>query len=216
MRFETLDLRELPRGEMFHYFSQMAPTGYSLTVHMDVTKLRQTLKEAGKKFFPAYLWLVTKNLNKQMEFKLAVQEGQLGYFDTLTPLYATFHADDHTFSLLWTEYSEEFSVFYRRYLEIQVRYGENHGVLARRELPPPNAYTVSCFPWVSFEHFSVHSYENKAYYFPSVEAGAFREEGGRLLMPLSLTCYHAAVDGYHIHQFLESLQQDMDCFAQYL
>lgn len=55
MKFEPIDLQSLPRGEMFYYFSRMAPTGYSLTFSMDVTKLRQTLKKAGVKFFPAYL-----------------------------------------------------------------------------------------------------------------------------------------------------------------
>ena len=100
MKFEPIDLQSLPRGEMFYYFSRMAPTGYSLTFSMDVTKLRQTLKKAGLKFFPAYLWLVTKNLNQQMAFKLAVQEEKLGYFDSLTPLYATFHREEHTFSMM--------------------------------------------------------------------------------------------------------------------
>lgn len=86
IKFQPIDLRTLPRGEMFYYFSKMAPTGYSLTVSMDVTKLRQTLKEAGLKFFPAYLWLITKNLNQQMEFKMAIQEETLGYFNSLPPL----------------------------------------------------------------------------------------------------------------------------------
>ena len=72
MKFVPIDLRTWPRGQMFCYFSQMAPTSYSITVDMDVTALRRTLKEAGRKFFPTYLWLVTKCLNEQQEFKIAV------------------------------------------------------------------------------------------------------------------------------------------------
>lgn len=45
----------------------MAPTGYSLTVNMDVTEMRRALRAAGYKFFPAYLWLVTKTLSRQRE-----------------------------------------------------------------------------------------------------------------------------------------------------
>ena len=75
--------------------------------------------------------------------------------------------------------------------------------------PPANADTVSCIPWVSFEHFAVHSYENKPYYFPSVEVGKFVEREGRVLMSLSLTCHHATTDGYHIERFLEGLRSDM-------
>lgn len=212
MKFTPIDLQTWPRGQMFYYFSKIAPTGYSLTVDLDVTKMRSTLKESGLKFFPAYLWLVTKTLNRQVEFKVAEQDGQLGYYETLTPLYAAFHEDDKTFSLMWTEFHEDFAVFYQSYLENQKRYGENHGVLAQPERPPANSYTVSCIPWVTFSHFAVHSYENKPYYFPSVESGKFYEKDGKTWMPLSITCHHATTDGYHVHGFLMELQEAMDGF----
>lgn len=217
MNFTPIDLQTWPRGQMFYYFSQMAPTGYSMTVNVDVTEMRKTIREAGLKFFPAYLWLVTKNLNRQTEFKVAEKDGVLGFYDSLTPLYASFHENDHTFSLMWTEYTDDFLQFHQAYLENQAQFGHNHGVLCQPQTPPPaNAYTVSCVPWVSFTHFAVHSYENKPYYFPSVEAGKFFEEAGRILMPLSITCHHATTDGYHIKCFLDSLQEDINGFMRYL
>lgn len=195
----------------------MAPTGYSLTVDMDVTEMLAVLKAEGIKFFPAYLWLVTKALNLQIEFKIAQKDGQLGYYDTLTPLYASFHDSEKTFSLMWTEYNDDFHTFYQAYLENQKRYGENRGILSQKDmLPPENAYTVSCIPWISFKHFSVHSYENKPYYFPSVEAGRFYKSGDRMLLPLSVTCHHAATDGYHVSCFLETLQADMDHMRSFI
>lgn len=210
INFTPIDLQSWPRGQMFYYFSKMAPTGYSLTVNVDVTELKEFAKKQGIKFFPAYLWLVTRNLNRQVEFKVAEKDGQLGYYDTLTPLYASFHEDDHTFSLMWTEYSDNFSDFYQAYIANQEQFGDVHGVLSQPQTPPPaNAYTVSCIPWVSFEHFAVHSYENKPYYFPSVEAGKFFVKDSRTYMPLSLTCHHATTDGYHIKTFLEYLNTDL-------
>ncbi|MBQ2667750.1 MAG: chloramphenicol acetyltransferase CAT [Clostridia bacterium] len=215
--FTPIDLQTWERGQIFYYFSKMAPTGYALTVDVDVTQMRAALEKAKLKFFPAYLWLVTKTLNAQPAFRIAEKDGQIGFYDTLTPLYAAFHDDDKTFSLMWTPYEADFGAFYAAYMENQRRYGENHGVLAQPDrLPPPNAYTVSCIPWVPFTHFSVHSYENKPYYFPSVEAGKFRMENGRLKMPLSITCHHAATDGWHIHLFLEQLQADADRFEDYI
>lgn len=215
LKFTPIELQAWKRGQTFYYFSQMAPTGYSMTVELDVTRMRAALKAAGLKFFPAYLWLVTKTLNEQQEFKIAERDGQIGYYDTLTPLYATFHEDDKTFSLMWTEYEEDFKTFYHNYLQNQEQYGENHGILAQvGQLPPPNAYTVSCVPWISFEHFAVHSYDNKPYYFPSVEAGKYYEKDGRIVMPLSITCHHATTDGYHVNLFLEKLQEEMDGFEK--
>ena len=213
MEFTPIDLQNWSRGQMFYYFSKMAPTGYSMTVQMDVTNLRAAVKKAGIKFFPAYLWLVTKNLNRQVEFKVALKDGVLGYYDTLTPLYASFHEDDSTFSLMWTAFDEDFSRFYEAYLENKRQFTQVHGVLSQAPmLPPANAYTVSCIPWVSFDHFAVHSYENKPYYFPSVEAGKLWQQEGKWFMPLSITCHHATTDGYHVKCFLEDLQRDMDVF----
>lgn len=215
--FKPIDLKTWKRGQMFYYFSKMAPTGYSLTVEVDVTNMRKSLKENNKKFFPAYLWLVTKTLNEQQEFRIAEKEGQLGDYNYLTPLYASFHDDDKTFSLMWTAFDDDFKVFYDNYIDNQQKYGNNHGVIAQSEMmPPPNAYTVSCLPWATFSHFAVHSYENKPYYFPSVEAGKFTEKDGRTIMPLSITCHHATTDGYHVSRFLDKLQSEADDFRKYL
>ena len=84
------------------------------------------------------------------------------------------------------------------------------------EVPPENAYTVSRIPWISFQHFAVHSYENKLYYFPSVEAGKFFPQQDQILMPLSITCHHAASDGYHMKCFLDTLQKDANRFREFL
>ena len=217
MTFTTIDLRTWPRAQVFTYFAKMAPTGYSLTVDMDVTAMRAALKAAGLRFFPAYLWLTTRCLCEQTEFRLAEREGKLGYYGMLTPLYATFHEDDHTFSLMWTPYDEDFRRFHAAYLDNQRHYGGQHGVLAQADrLPPENAYTVSCVPWISFRHFAVHTDMSKPYYFPSVEAGRFEEREGRLMMPLSITCHHAAADGWHVQQFLTSCQEGADRFGERL
>ena len=216
-QFTPIDLRTWKRGQMFYYFSKMAPTRYSITVDVDITRMKEACRGAGVKFFPAYVWLVTGCLNRQTEFKIAEKDGQIGYYDTLTPLYASFHEDDQTFSLMWTQFHEDFGMFYRDYLENQNKYGDHHGLLCQDNLvPPENAYTVSCVPWISFTGFCVHSYENRPYYFPSVEAGKFFERDGKTMFPLSITCHHAATDGYHIKRFLEEFQDGADHFDRFL
>ena len=50
------------------------------------------------------------------------QDGVLGVYDTLTPLYATFHEDDRTFSFMWTEFQEKFQVFYDAYIRNQEKF----------------------------------------------------------------------------------------------
>ena len=79
--------------------------------------------------------------------------------------------------------------------------------------PPPNTYTVSAVPWISFSHFAVHTYENKPYFFPSVEAGKIYEsEEGKKMLPLSITCHHATTDGYQVQRFLKDLEEEISIF----
>ena len=84
--------------------------------------MRKVLKSRGISFYPAYLWLVTKVLNQQAEFRTARKDGKIGYYDSLTPLYAVFHDDDKTFSLMWTEYNDNFRIFYDNYIENNNKY----------------------------------------------------------------------------------------------
>ena len=215
VKFTPIDLESWYRSEMFTYFSQMAPTTYSITVNVDVTNMRKVLKENKLKFFPAYLWIVTKHLNEQTEFKIARKDGQLGYYDYLNPLYAVFHEDDTSFSTLWMEYTDDFRAFHAQYLIDQEKYKNNHGLVARPELPPPNICNVSCVPWFSFQSVSMRN-DVGEFYYPIVEAGKFIEQDEKTLMPLSITGNHASTDGYHIHVFLDALQESLNDFGKYL
>ncbi len=210
LKFTPIDPAIWPRAQEFHYFSKIAPTGYSICVEMDVTVLRKALKENRKKFFPAYLYLITRTVNQQQELKTAVKDGVLGFYETMTPLYACFHEDDKTISLMWTEYSLSFETFHSAYLNDAQENGSRHGILSKPILPPENSYIVSCVPWISFTSFSLHSYTASEYFFPSVEAGKFIERDGKTLMPLSVTAHHAATDGYHMSLFFNELQRLMN------
>lgn len=170
-------------AQAFHYYTQMAPTSYTVNVNMDVSFLRKELKTKGIKFFPAYLYLVTKAITKQQELKVAVKDGILGYWDCLTPAYPQFHEDNKTTSLLWTEYNDNFPEFYNQYLTDTKLHGESHGILSSKGVPPANAYIISCIPWFTFNSFSLHNHGIKDYYVPSFEAGGFTEtSNGKIIL----------------------------------
>lgn len=197
-------------AQAFYYYTQMAPTSYTVNVDIDVTILRKKLKELGIKFFPAYLYLATRAIAKQPELRAAVKQGVLGHWDYLTPCYPQFHEHDKTTSLLWTPYSPDFSEFYNSYLTDTARHGDSHGILSSKGLPPANSYIISCIPWFTFSSFSLHNHGIKDYYVPSLESGGFSEQGDKIIMPLSVTVHHATTDGYHLKLFFEELQNTMN------
>ena len=211
LTFTPIDFAAWPRRETFCYFSKMAPTGYSLTVDLDATDLYRTLKAANCRLFPAYLWLVTRNLQRQEEFCLAERDGTLGRFNCLTPLYAAFHEDDKTFSDLWTAYDPDFETFYREWERVVETYGDCHGIKGRPG-QPPNFFCISCVPWLDYTGYSTHTMGEPAL-FPIITFGKYTEEVGRLTLPATVTIAHAASDGYHTSQLFRRLQEQLDAFG---
>lgn len=208
--FTKIDTATWPMAQSFYYYTQMAPTSYSVTVNIDVTKTRKLLKENGYKFFPAYLWLTTRAISHQQALKVGLHENELGEWNVLTPAYPQFHEDDHSTSLLWTQYEDNFKDFHQAYLKDTSTYGKDHGILTSKGVPLPNAYIISCIPWFSFSSFCLHNHGIKDYYVPSFEAGAFFQQGDATMMPLSITVHHATTDGYHLKVFFEELQESMN------
>lgn len=214
--FHPIDMTTWPMAQTFYYYTQMAPTTYSVTVTMDVTILQSTLKREGFKFFPTYLYLVTRAIGKQPEMRVGILNGTSGIWEGLTPVYPLFHQDDKTTSLLWTAYDPCFRSFYERYREDTAKYGDSHGILTVKGAPPPNSFVISCIPWLPFSSFSLHCHGIKDYFAPSFESGKFTEGVGKLSMPLSITAHHATTEGYHLKVFFEELQRTMDDPAGWL
>jgi len=208
--FTPIDRNTWPMAQAFYYYTEIAPTSYTINVKMDVTVLRRVLKDRGFKFFPAYLYLVTRVICQQEHLRVGLQGEVLGHWNTLVPAYPQFHEDDKTTSLLWTEYTACFRDFHEQYLNDTRLYGGGHGILSAKGMPPANTYVISCIPWFTYESFSLHNHGLKNYYFPSFEAGGFTEVSGRIWMPLSVTVHHATTDGYHLKVFFETLQRLMD------
>lgn len=209
--FYIIDMKTWPRAQTYNYFTETVSTLiYSINVTMDVTILRNTLKNKGLKFFPVYLHLVTRAIGRHPEFLMAIQNDTLGYWKCRTPYYPILHDDDKTITFLWTEYDEDFGTFYKNYISDIEEYGKDHGILSSKGAPPSNNYIISCIPWFTFNSISMHLQNAKNYYAPVFEAGGFTEMNGIITMPLSITVNHAAVDGYNVKEFLEELQRMMN------
>ncbi|WPC42191.1 CatA-like O-acetyltransferase [Clostridium sp. JS66] len=209
--FHAIDMDTWTRAHTYNYFTKTVSTLiYSINVTVDVTILRNTLKSKGLKFFPTYLYLVTRAIGKQQEFLMTMQDNVLGYWDCQTPFYPVFHEDNKTITFLWTEYDEDFEVFYKSYISDMKQYGKSHDIMLSKETPPSNNYIISCIPWFSFNGLSMQLQNAKNYYAPIFEAGGFTETNGTIMMPLSITVNHAVVDGYHIKLLLQELQWAMN------
>ena len=210
VKFYKIDLNEWKRSQYFYYFTKMSPLGYSISVNIDITNTFNIMKKAGKKFFPAYLYIASRLICEQQEFRIANLNNELGYYEVLHPSYSTFHNDDKSISNMWTEYDSNFEIFYDNYIYDQNKYGDNHGVMAKPEMPPLNSFMIGMLPWIEFSSYTPIPYAPLNSFFPVIQAGKFFEKDGRKIMPVSITVHHAIADGYHVGLFLDKFQEYMN------
>lgn len=214
MAFHKTTPEELGRAEEFYHFTEEVPCSFSFCADIDVSVLYGKAKSEGIRFFPAFLHCLSAEVNARREFKMQENgEGALGWFDRVHPCYTVFHEEDRRFSDVWTEYDEDFDVFYERYLRDAREYG---GPKMKPAKPYADSalFNVSCIPWAGFTGFSLNLPKSGRFFSPIFTAGRYCRRDGRLLMPFAVQVHHAVCDGWHVAMLLDGLQKRMDNFRK--
>ncbi len=216
MKFNLIDIEKWGRKPYFeHYLNQVICT-FSITANIDITALLETLREKEIKLYPAFIYMVTKTVNSQVEFRTCFnEEGNLGYWNRMTPSFTIFHNDDKTFSEMWTEFSNDFRIFYENYQDDMKQYGDVKGVWAK-DNRPRNAFSISSIPWVNFTGFNLNVYNDGKYLLPIITGGKYFNQAGKTLLPISLQVHHAVCDGYHASSFINELQKLANNYGDWL
>lgn len=207
LEFREIDLKEWKRAPYFELYTKMIPTGFNLCIDLDVTKMYAYFKRKGYRFAIGYRYITMKLINERECFRISYRNGKLGYYNYLTPTYANFHKEDESTSIMWVDYEESFEVFNKAYLEEDAQYKEVQGIVAKPQMPPENGCIVGVLPWTSFSSYSPTPYAPPTQFFPVLQAGKFKKEDDKVLMPFSITVAHAVVDGYQVSEYLEALQE---------
>ena len=80
--------------------------------------------------------MVTTVVNLQQELRTCFNDHQeLGYWEAMNPSYTVFHQDTHTFSSLWTEYTDDFNEFYQN-IQVDIeKYANDEDLFPKPDCP---------------------------------------------------------------------------------
>lgn len=78
----------------------------------------------------------------------------------------------------------------------------------------PNWFDASCIPWISYDSLTIELPDGYLYFSPIVNWGRYREENGRMMMPVSVRMNHAAADGYLIAKVFLLLEEEMTALCR--
>lgn len=207
------ELQDWPRQEAFDHFYHQVVTAVTLTADVDVAPLLQACRERGLRFFPSFLHLLSRVVNRHDAFKMGHNaEGEPVIWKQVSPSYTVFQEEDSSFYSLSTEYVPAFETFYRQVVLDIEQSKPLQGPRWKEE--PPNRFYVSCIPWLHYRGFSMQMYGDGKLLCPIFTWGKFERSGDKTVMPLTVQIHHASADGFHIAQLFQELQWEVDHFSE--
>ena len=179
MKFHVIDRENWNREQYFEHYLELKCT-FSMTVNVDITLLIEKVHQKGIKFYPTFIYIISRIINKHKEFRTCFNdEGVLGYWEEMIPSYTIFHKDDKSFSSIWTDYSSDFHIFYKNYEDDMRNYANVHGLFTKENIPP-NVFPISSIPWTSFTGFNININNDADYLLPIITCGKYFNEKIRL------------------------------------
>ncbi|MEX5992843.1 type A chloramphenicol O-acetyltransferase [Providencia vermicola] len=205
MNYTKVNIDEWNRKQHFSFYRQAMPCGFSLTTQLDISTLKSVIVKQGYKLYPVMIYLISKAVNHYTESRMAIKEGELVLWDQVNPAYTVFHQQTETFSQLWTEYNDDWSIFLSHYQQDQLLYKDCLDLMAKPDYPE-NHFCISMIPWVSFEGFNLNVANFTDYFPPIFTMGKYHYSGEKVLLPLSVQVHHATIDGFHMARMVNQIQ----------
>ncbi len=214
MNYRIIDRETYYRKGVFRHFSEDCKCSVSMTARLDVTGLAARSRREGTRFYLDFLYLLSKVLNSRDDYRMGYlwQTDELICWDVIHPTQYVFHEDTETCTPVYSTYCEDYGTFYANALRDleAAKKSRDYALDAEHH---PNWFDASYISWLSYDSLNVELPDGYLYFAPIVNWGRYREENGRLMMPLSVRMNHAVADGFLIANVFRLLQREIDAFA---
>ncbi len=211
--YRIIDRENYYRKGVFRHFSEDCKCSTSMTARIDVTALKAYSGSSGTKFYINFLYILSKVLNSREDYRMGYlwQTDELICYDFINPIQYVFHEDTETCTPVYTAYSEDYDTFYKNASDdiAAAKKTREYGLDTENH---PNWFDASYISWLSYDSLNIELPDGYLFFAPIVNWGRYREENGRLVMPVSVRMNHAIADGYLIANVFRLLQEEMEAF----
>lgn len=199
--------KEFKREKLFKQFHSNSNPFIIVTVPVDVTNIVNYCKKY-KNFYATVGYLITKTANQMDAFKWRYENDEFHYYGNLLPSFAQKLSDDEI-GYFDCEYREDYQEFIHFFNEIQNQFYKEGKSLSS---PTNRAIWFSCIPWFSITSCIPPFDKNNT--IPQFIWDKYEQKNGRYQFHLMILVHHGFADGYHISQFLELFQKEIENFSK--
>lgn len=205
MRIIDLDIWE--RKDHFHFFKGLDYPHFSIGANLDITRFYQFTKENDLPFFISFLYAATKTANLIPEFRYRIRGGQVIEHEMVHPSFTVLTSQE-VFTFCTVDYLENYREFKESTSKAIAAAKDN--VNLKDEPGRDDLLYITCIPWISFTSVTHPIHMNPVDSIPRIAWGKYFEENGKIKMPLSVQGHHALIDGFHVGQYFNEMQEIMD------
>lgn len=207
-RYEIIDESTWERAMHCMVFRNSIEPAFCVTFEADVTGFRNKIKEAGLSFTLAMVYAVCRCANEVEALRYRFMDGKVVLYERIDTAFTYLNKETGLFKVVNVPFADELS----EYVTLATKTAKEQkdyftGPLAN------DVFQCSPMPWVTYTHISHTNSGKQDNATPLIDWGKYYEKNGRILMPVSIQAHHSFVDGIHIGQFVDALQDYLDTFA---
>ena len=214
MSYRVIDKEKYYLKGVFRHFSEDCKCSTSMTARIDVTELVAHSKQTNSKFYLNFLYILSKVMNSRDDYRMGYlwQTDELICYDVVNPTQYVFHEDTETCTPVYTHYCEDYGAFYADALK-DVEAAKKTREYGLDMANHPNWFDASYISWLSYDSLNIELPDGYLFFAPIINWGRYREENGRLVMPVSVRLNHAIADGYLVANVFRLLQKEIEVFV---
>lgn len=206
MSYRYLDIENYKRKSHFEYFNSLAYPYVGVTVNVDITDLLKKIKAEKLPFFLTVCYCVSKAANGVTELRQRIINNKIVEFDSCKTSH-TVALEDGTYCYCELESGMSFAD-YIPYAVREQEAAKQRGTIDEDEDAVYDKLFISTVPWISYTAV-VQPVPMPADSNPRITWGKYFEQGDRILLPVSVLCNHALVDGMHMAGFYKLLDEQI-------
>ena len=215
MNYRIIDMETYYRKGVFRHFSEDCKCSVSMSARIDVTEVVHFSKRTQTKFYLNFLYILSKVMNSRDDYRMGYlwQTQTLICYDVIHPTQYVFHEDTETCTPVYSEYTGNYDVFYANALRDLENAKETREYMLDMA-NHPNWFDASCIPWLSYDSMNIELPDGYLFFAPIINWGKYRDENGKLMMPVSVRLNHAVADGYLVANVFRLLQKEIEAFVK--
>ena len=205
--YTVIDTSNWNRKSTFDFFQTFEIPFYNITANVDVTNLKKHCDKNGYSFFLVSLFLSQKVISKTENFRYRLTNNEVRNYET-TQAGSTILLENKTFAFCYFDIEADLEKFIKQG-EIAIKNFKENPDFEPRE-GDLNMIFYSIIPWISFTSFQHARRFEENDSIPRIVFGKYFEQNQSLQMPISVEVHHSLVDGYHVGQYFELFQKEIN------